>query len=539
MWKLSFYILVIAILISSCAQVVPLTGGKRDTIAPKVISSNPENKTLNFNEDKIVLKFDEFVQLKDLANQFIVSPSLKTKPTIQSIGKSVIVSLNKEDLEKNTTYRLFFGNAIVDMHENNPLRNFEFVFSTGPHIDTLKQNGQISDALFKEPETDMIVGLYGSHSFSDSTIYKKEPLYYCKTNSTGQFQFAFLPDTTFKLIAFNDKNKNLIYDAEQEKLAFQSDLIRPGNDSIIKLYSFFEAPRKTFLKKTQAINPGKFLLVFNKSFYPKITALTSISIFTMSLKAKTDSIYVFYWPNKDTIQLKVTDEKSQFADTIKLITTVLSKKTQKFPIISNVNNQLLKHGSKLQLYFPQAIDSGLCEISKLILFEKTDSLKTKLPFKTRFVNPTTLEVEGNYENGKEYVLYVDTNIIKSKNGQTNDSVRIKFKLQPSTSLGQIKLNLLLNKKQNYTVQLISPSNVIVANYHINFALSESNNKSILFKNIAPGSYKLRIIFDDDENKEWSTGNYLKQIQPERVEIFSKELKVISDWEIEEEIVIKK
>ena len=55
----------------------------------------------------------------------------------------------------------------------------------------------------------------------------------------------------------------------------------------------------------------------------------------------------------------------------------------------------------------------------------------------------------------------------------------------------------------------------------------------------PGTYKIRIVFDDDNNNEWSSGNYLKQIQPERIEIFEKELKVISDWEIEEDIIIKK
>jgi hypothetical protein len=79
----------------------------------------------------------------------------------------------------------------------------------------------------------------------------------------------------------------------------------------------------------------------------------------------------------------------------------------------------------------------------------------------------------------------------------------------------------------------------VAETSVFFTLSESNNKSVLFQNITPGTYKLRIIFDDDENKEWSTGHFLQQQQPERVEIFPKELKVISDWEIEEEVVLKK
>lgn len=539
MWRFSFYITLISILLVGCAQVVPLTGGKRDTNAPKVVSSIPIDKTVNFYGDNITIKFDEFVQLKDISNQFIISPALKTKPTIQSIGKSVVINFNKEDLEKNTTYRLYFGNSIVDMHEGNPLKNYEFIFSTGNYIDSLIQQGEILDALFKEPESDMIVGLYPVRSFSDSTIYKREPKYYCKTNSNGQFKFAFLPDTSFKLIAFNDKNKNLIYDSEQEKIAFKQDPIKPGLDSIVTLYSFYEAPRKTFLKKSQILNPGKALLIFNKAIAPKITPLNPINLISQSGKAKADSIYIYYWPNRDSIQLKITDEKTSFIDTVRLISSSLYKKQVKFPVSTNTSNQLLKVGMKLHVLFPQVIDTNKCEISKLIIYQKKDSLKTQIPYQYKFIDQTILEITSNFESEKEYVIKADTAIFKSRIGMINDSLNTTFKVQSYTSLGQIKLNLLFNKKQNYTLQLISSSNKVVSETAVYFSLSESNNKSVLFKNITPGTYKLRIVFDDDENKEWSTGHFLKQQQPERVEIFSKELKVISDWEIEEDVVIKK
>ncbi len=539
MWKFSFYIVLLSLLLVGCAQVVPLTGGKRDTSAPKITVSVPANKSVNFSGDNITIKFDEFVQLKDVANQFIISPSLKTKPTVQSIGKSVVINFNKEELEKNTTYRLYFGNSIVDMHEGNPLKNYEFIFSTGNHLDSLTQEGEILDALFKEPETDMIVGLYSIQSFSDSTIYKKEPQYYCKTNSNGKFKFAFLPDTSFKLVAFNDKNKNLMYDAELEKLAFKKDPLKPGLDSLEKLYSFYESPRKTYLKKSQVLGPGKALIIFNKSISPKIKAITPVTIVTLPNKPKTDSIYVYYWPNTDTLQLKITDDKTLFTDTIRLTSVGSFKKNNKFPILTNTPNQLLKIGTKLQLLFPQAIDSSKCTLSKLIIFSKKDSLKTPLPYQYKFIDPVTIEISSNFEFEKEYVIKADTGIFKSRYDLINDSLKTIFKLQSSASLGQIKLNLLFNKKQHYTLQLISASGKVVAESDVFFALSESNNKSVLFKNISPATYKLRIVFDDDENKEWSTGHFLRQLQPERVEIFPKELKVISDWEIEEDVVLKK
>jgi hypothetical protein len=46
------------------------------------------------------------------------------------------------------------------------------------------------------------------------------------------------------------------------------------------------------------------------------------------------------------------------------------------------------------------------------------------------------------------------------------------------------------------------------------------------------------VFDDNENKKWDTGNIISKIQPEHVFIHPKPIKILSDWEIEEEILIK-
>ncbi len=195
--------------------------------------------------------------------------------------------------------------------------------------------------------------------------------------------------------------------------------------------------------------------------------------------------------------------------------------------------------TNLTLTFPQAIDTLNSKTNQILVYEKTDSLKSKKEFKTEYVNGNTLKIKTNFIEGKEYFLNIDTNIFINYNGNYNDSLIQTFKLQTKTSLGSIKLNFLLNKKQNYLIQLISPQSNVYRQYGISYALSESNEKTIYFKNIMPGTYKIRIVFDDDNNNEWSSGNYLKQIQPERIEIFEKELKVISDWEIEEDIIIKK
>ncbi len=539
--KINYYIcFILSILLTGCAQVVPLSGGKRDVTAPKVLSTTPLNQTINFNEDNIIIKFDEFIQFKDVNNEFIVSPTLKTKPTIQSIGKSLIINLNKEELLKNTTYKLSFGNSIKDMHESNPLKDYEFIFSTGNTIDTLKQSGQIVDALTKEAETEMIVGLYDLSSFNDSTIFKSTPLYYCKTKTSGHFQFSNLPNNTFKIIAFTDKNKNLLYEPEVEKIAFSNENILPGKDTTIFLTAFTETPHKTYIKKINVINNGKAIITFNKPITPKVNSLNSnINYFSSTTKPKTDSLLIYSWPYVDTLKLSISDDFFNFKDTVKIIYPKNNKKNIKFPISTSLSNKLLPFETNLTLTFPQVIDTSCIKQNQIFLFETKDSLKLKKDFNLEFVNGNSLKIKAAFLEDKAYSLKIDTNTFCTFNKNYNDSLSQTFKLQAKTSLGNIKLNVLLNKKQNYLIQLISPQGNVYKQTNISFALSESNEKIIYFKNITPGNYKLWIVFDDDNNKEWTTGNYLKQIQPEKIEIFEKELKVISDWEIEEEVTIKK
>src|ERR1041385_3317869 len=92
-------ITLIIIIFNHCAQIGTLTGGKRDAIPPKLLLATPALKTTNFNSDVIELKFDEFVQIKDLANQLVISPKLQTKPDIIADGKKVIIKLNKNELQ--------------------------------------------------------------------------------------------------------------------------------------------------------------------------------------------------------------------------------------------------------------------------------------------------------------------------------------------------------------------------------------------------------------------------------------------------------
>ena len=127
-------------IISSCARKGRPEGGPKDETAPIMVTANPPYETIHFKEDNIRIYFDEYIVLKDLQKQLVVSPPMKNPPLITPQGTpSKYINIKILDtLQPNTTYTFNFGNAVQDNNENNKLESFKYVFSTGSYIDSLK-----------------------------------------------------------------------------------------------------------------------------------------------------------------------------------------------------------------------------------------------------------------------------------------------------------------------------------------------------------------------------------------------------------------
>src|ERR1700761_4741232 len=110
-----------------CAQIGNPTGGPKDTLAPVLVNTHPAIFTTNFKANTITMSFDEYISLKDIQNNLLVSPYPKKNPTITFRNKTVTIKL-RDSLKANTTYAINFGNALVDVHEGNIYKNLTYVF---------------------------------------------------------------------------------------------------------------------------------------------------------------------------------------------------------------------------------------------------------------------------------------------------------------------------------------------------------------------------------------------------------------------------
>lgn len=227
---------------TGCANIIPPTGGPRDTLPPVLMSAVPKDSTRNFRSKTIVLTFDEYVQLDEKINEeFIMSPNPENPPLPENRLRTVTIKL-RDSLKPNTTYALDFGNTIKDINEGNPLKDFVYVFSTGNTIDDGTLSGNVTLAETGQADSTLIVLLHTN--LNDSAVKKTRPDYYTRLDSSGNFHFRYLPRETFNIYVLpNDYSKK--YDDSTKMFAFYDTTVNPdSNNTGIRLYAYQEAKKK-------------------------------------------------------------------------------------------------------------------------------------------------------------------------------------------------------------------------------------------------------------------------------------------------------
>jgi len=292
-----FSLLMLTILtVISCARQGSPTGGPKDETPPVFLKADPDTLATNvdLNLQEATINFDEYILLKEYSKNVVVSPSFQIPPIVtpQALAKKNISIKFQEPLLPNTTYSFNFGDAIQDFNENNKLSNFQYVFSTGSFIDSLKVTGRVNSSYdFKLPEK-ILVGLYKVDStYKDSIILQKKPYYIARANDKGEYQLNYLASGKYKLIAFEDKVENVMYDYGKERLAFHNEPIELNANQQINLNLFNQKPA---YRKPEASFKQEGLIVF------KTTGATDdVTITPVGKEFKT--AYIQKFPRQDSI----------------------------------------------------------------------------------------------------------------------------------------------------------------------------------------------------------------------------------------------
>ena len=521
-FKYILFLLVLAIV--GCAKRGSITGGLKDTLAPILKVSFPKNFSTDFKGNEIKLTFDEYIKLKDLNKQLIISPPMKYEPLITPTSVSKFINIKILDtLQANTTYSFNFGQSIADNNEGNPYNQFKYVFSTGAYIDSLSLGGTVKDAYNKEVESFVSVMLYEvNDTFKDSVVYNDAPRYITNTlDSLKSFKLENLKAGKYLLVAMKDYGSNNKFNPAKDKIGFHKQFVTLPNDTVYELKLFKEVlPFKAY-KPVQSSGNRLILPFEGNAKNSKITLKNGETILPtiISKFPKKDSIQVWYKPLKvDSLALAVAKDKYKVNFTLKI------KEQKKDSLkISAVQTGILNFRERLTL--ETATPLTKFDHSKIKLVNK-DSVA--VDFKTEYDDfNQQLFFDFKKEPSENYTLSMLPGALTDYLEQSNDTLIYKLNTRILADYGNLVVNLQNVKRFPVIVELTNEKGDVLASEY-----SESSSK-VEFNLVEPAQFWLRAIYDDNKNKEWDTGNYLEKRQAEEVVYFSKAVDVRANWDVEQ------
>lgn len=516
----------------SCAKQGSPTGGPVDVEPPKFINASPENFSINFDKKEIRIYFNEYIQLDEPQRQIIFSPPMETKALITPLGtarKYVEIEI-KDTLQENTTYTVNFGQGIVDYNEENPLPFFKYVFSTGSYIDSLSVSGTVRDALQKTPDEFISVMLYRVDStYSDSIVYNQVPTYisYSK-DSTNTFQIENIKEGEYKLIAIKDENRNYKFEPEKDEIAFVEETIQVPTDTTFQLTMFkeildFEAKRPKLIAKQH--------IVFGYQGIPDSTQIKMLSEKPANFESQffkdqeKDTLHYFFKPfiEKDSLIFELTNQ--DYRDTLVVFLRELQMDSLSISASPRGN---IGFEETFSLHANTPIISK--DTSLISVLDK-DSLS--IPFSSELEFHEN-KVQLNFEKEEEQVYQVRLlpGAITDFYGNVNDTLNYRLQTKKLSDFGILSIRIQQIEKFPVIVQLTNLDGEVIQELY-----SESD-PVFEFKHIDPGKYFVRIIFDENKNKDWDTGSYLKKRQPERVIYHPDTLDIRANWDVMETFILE-
>ena len=532
--RYSLYIMVM-ILIAGCARRSSPSGGEEDSIPPVLIASNPKINTVNFDADEIRLTFNEWVKLQNLDQQLIISPPLeKRKYEIKPLGgitKKIFVNF-LDSLAENTTYTFNFGNSIVDNNEGNKMNFFSYTFSTGPTLDSLYLKGSVEDAFNLETEEYLSLQLYKVDStYNDSIIFNNQPTYLANTLDSTSYRFNNLREGRYILIALKDIADDYIFDPLYDKIAYYDSIVLLPRDSVINL-KLFKEETPIIWDRPHFINSEKIGFgYYGKLDLSKISLISKIPDSVNYLFTKEqDKDTLHFWLSKNSLDSLEFNLKE--IDTIKTLTVKFDRRKDTLIDSLNISN-ITKTVIGLKEKFKLSSNLPLNVVSDSLIFIR-DIDSTLIPFKSSINNNLDeISLDFDLKPQDEYSIYILPNAIIDLRGGTNDTLGFNTLTQSLEDYGNVYLNVIRDSESEYILQMINSNSEIVREYN-----SISSNGVFNFELIKPGKYIFRMIKDDNGNKKWDTGNYLKKVQPEAVYYSNFELDIRANWDFNETFNLK-
>lgn len=527
------------------------SGGLKDTIPPVLLKTTPEQGAVHFDGKKIVLTFDEYIALKDVAKNVVVSPPSLQRPVVQRRGKNIQVIFQDDTLCTDRTYTIDFGSSLADNNEGNLYPPFRFVFSTGNIIDSMAFTGVLRDAYTMETIEGATVLLH--EALTDSAVYTALPAAVARTDGWGYFSIQHIAPRPYRMYAIEDKNSNYRYDPG-ERIAFLDSAFMPAitvaalptitdatdTAALLQrpverlLLAAKETVGKQFLSEYPQTGKRQFNLVFNQR-NPVILSLSLNGIdstgYVIERNRFSDTLtcWITAPTLPDTLRGMLNYLKTDSLNNLSP-TEVLLRFMYKEPEES-ADTKKKDDAEKPPAWTPKidfnqqtGMTAGVVvsfetlpthiDTTRLTLFKLNAEKKTRLP-ETFIWQPDSLSlrrffIRAKWTTGTDYELEALPEAFTEVYGRSNDSLVYKFTTPNPDKFCHIAL-MLSNVSSHYIIQVLDTKKERVLR-----EVRTDKAGKILFEYLPAGEYCFRFIDDENRNNVWDPGEVLAKRQPEKV-----------------------
>jgi len=529
-----------ALFIFSCARQSSPTGGPKDTIPPVLVRSIPPNEAIHFNAKEIQLMFSEDVILNAPKEQLIVTPTIGKDYKLTYRKNTVTLQL-EDPLEDSTTYTFNFRETVQDITEKNPVRNLTLAYSTGDYIDSLSIEGKIYDLLKGTEIKEASVGL---HPENDTFNVLEHPaIYFTKTDKAGNFKISHLKPANYFVYAWEDKNRNLVVNSRSESYGFLSE------------YQYLMENIKAVSIGLIRLDAGPLKMTSARPYntYFNIRTTKNLRTFTLTATDSTDSelsysfgedqanIRLYKTTAKDSIQIHLLaiDSIDNVIDTTLYAKYLTREVTPENFDVKLISSSILAHRGQMEAVLQ--FSKPLKELNFDSIYFQLDSL-TRVNFSPEDFTWEILSKKMTIQKKLDRQLFDngEYSAPSRRGGRVQQPVKQEAGDKKEIPLHELNLRRgafisIEGDSSAQIVQTIKPLNeqeLSVINMQIRTSepsffvelldrsykiiQRSTNQHNVVFQDVVPGEYQIRLIIDTNQNGRWDPGNYFKFTEPEKI-----------------------
>ena len=208
------------------------------------------------------------------------------------------------------------------------------------------------------------------------------------------------------------------------------------------------------------------------------------------------------------------------------VTRGIKVKKNEFTYENNIRSGFLKPGQTI--VFTSLTPFREPDTSRIRLWELDKKDTTRIPYRMvrDSLTRTKYYLKTNIAEGKNYLFVADSASFGNIYNESADSVGIKFSIKKPDTYGKLTFNV-----KNYVggriIQLLDKSEKLIAETYM-----EKDGKAV-FPLLETGTYRVKVIYDLNGDKKWTTGDFASKRQPEPVSYFPAEIELKTGWESEE------